>query len=306
MNNLKNLLNLKKKDPSDIVIVEKIVLKDRSIFFELARMLIIIAVASGVVWGISNADNLVKSVETVTPTKNFSAIGIVTEVATTTISIGDAKASDQSGNTTYTFDTSSVKKIETSNYLTLTLSDINPGDKIIVQGVDDGGAVEIRRIISFGGGVIVPTATTTEATTTTATSTATTTDSTASSTDASTTASTTDASSTPSILDNVSNTVSNVVGVVQGAVQNVINTITGSSTATSTDSTASTTVATSTQADSSTTAPVDIQTPTPDATPTPAVVAPDPTPAPAVVTPPANPTPTSDSSGSADSSTSTN
>ena len=268
-----NFLNLKKKDPSDIVYVEKIVLKNRTLSFELFRMLTIIAIASGIVWGISNADNLVKTIETPSPSKNFSAIGIVTEVSTTSITIGDTKASDQSSNTSYTFDTSNVKKIETSNYSQLTLVDILVGDKIIVQGVDNDGSIEIRRIISFGGGITIPTATTTEATTTATL---------LSSPDGSdnggqaTTSTTTNSSSTPSILENVSNTVSNVVGAIGDAAQNVIDTITGSSTATSTDETASTTVSTSTPVVNTTSSSSDTQPPVViPATNTPSAVTPD-------------------------------
>jgi len=252
MNPLKNLLNLKPKDPSDIVYVEKIVLKNRGMFFELSRMLIVIAVASGIVWGVSNADNIIRSTKTPVKVKSFSAVGIVTDVATTTLTIDDANASDGKTTASYTFDVTNVKKIETKDYIPLTLLDISIGDKIIVQGTDSDGTVMIKRIISFSAtsskikiDVATSTATTTlDLATSTATSTATTT------LDVSSSTATTTATST-SIVDTVINT-------VKDAVQNIFDTVTqttfapqnlngqaGTTTVTSTGAVASTTDSTS-------------------------------------------------------------
>jgi hypothetical protein len=236
---MKNLLNLKKKDPSDIVIVEKIVLKDRSPFFELFRMLTIIAVASGVVWGISNADNLLNPPQTadVQP-QNFSVVGTISEIATTTSSIilNNAKGTDDSGNTTYIVDTTNLSDIETNHFVTLSFSDIKVGDNIIAQGVERGSAIQIYKIYSYGA---EPATGILEAATSTDDVVATTTPDVSTSTDATTTSTSTDATSTPSIIDNISNAVSGAAQVIKDATQNIIDTITGTTTGTSTDEVAS-------------------------------------------------------------------
>ena len=278
-----NFLNLKKKDPSDIVYVEKIILKNRSLSVELFRMLTIIAVASGIVWGISNADEFINS--TTTPeakVQNFSVVGTIGEVATTTSSIilNNAKGSDDSGNTTYIVDTSNVNDVETNHFVAISLSDLKAGDNIIAQGVERGSVFQIYKIYSYGTapatGILEADTTDDVATSTDATTTATTTpdiaSTTATTTDdlASSTATTTDGTSTPSLLENIGNTVGGVIDAVKDATQNIVDKITG----TSTDEVPSSTPVTPEvtppavvpQADASTPAPVVppvVDTPTP-------------------------------------------
>ena len=265
-----NFLNLKKKDPSDIVIVEKIVLKNRSMFFELSRMFITIAVASGIVWGISNANeiatttaNFINPSLTTKETKNFSAVGVVSNITDTYLSIDNAKSGDEAGPTSYTFDTSTIKKIESNHYYPLTLSQIQIGDNVIVQGLDKDGNIEIRRVIWYGTstatGILtrngeVPTfATSTVATTTVATTTATTTAtstldvatstvSTSSPQAASTTDSTSstsseqasspqaDATATPSLIDEASKIAGDILEKGKEILQKGIDTLTGNTT----------------------------------------------------------------------------
>ena len=133
--------------------------------------------------------------------KNFSAIGIVSGVSTTTISIQDAKGSD--GKSEYTFDTDSVTKIETKSYVPLTLSDINTGDRVVVQGVEDNGTISIKRIISFS------------ATSSKEKEVATTTPEVATTTDSTSTASTT-ASTSPSLIDTIKDAVTNAINAITG------------------------------------------------------------------------------------------
>ena len=274
-----NFLNLKKKDPSDIVYVEKIILKNRSLSVELFRMLTIIAVASGIVWGISNADEFINS--TTTPeakVQNFSVVGTIGEVATTTSSIilNNAKGSDDSGNTTYIVDTSNVNDVETNHFVAISLSDLKAGDNIIAQGVERGSVFQIYKIYSYGTapatGILEADTTDDVATSTDATTTATTTPDIASTTATTTddVSTTTDSSSTPSLLENIGNTVGGMIDAVKDATQNIVDKITG----TSTDEVPSSTPVTPEvtppavvpQADASTPAPVVppvVDTPTP-------------------------------------------
>ena len=277
---MKNLLDLRKKEQPKVILVEKVVFKKRSFFSETLRVLVAVVIVSVTVWGISKADSVLpgSNVES----KSFSAIGLISDLATTTISINEAKGSDNTGATTYTFDTANLNKIETKDYIPLTLSDMSVGDKIIVQGTIDGSTIVAKRIISFSAtstkqNVPLDTATSTESVSTT---TATTTDEIA----GTSTATTTDASTTPTILENVGNTVGNILDTIKDAAQNVINVITGTTTATSTDPAASSTeeVASSTPPAASSSDPV------------PPVVESTTTPTPPVVTPTPDQTPTSD------------
>ncbi|MEI6478952.1 MAG: hypothetical protein WCO18_01525, partial [bacterium] len=199
---MKNLLNLKKKDPSDIVIVEKIVIKNRSMFFEIFRMLTIIAVASGIVWGISNADILNTNDQTTASGNDLVGIyGVVTGIADNSLSIDDSQGSKYQGIDVYMADLTNLKEVKTNDDVpvTLSVSDLKVGDTIIAKGMIDGSTIKTDTIISFSASTTTPdlTATSTDATTTDATTTATsTTDDTSTTTDSIST--TTDATSTAS------------------------------------------------------------------------------------------------------------
>ena len=78
---MNNLLNLKKKDASETIIVEKIVLKKRSMFFEVFRTLVIITVASGIVWGVSKAGSLIPPAGT--PSKTMYTLDDIYTLVTT-------------------------------------------------------------------------------------------------------------------------------------------------------------------------------------------------------------------------------
>ncbi|MEI8337659.1 MAG: hypothetical protein WCF92_00755 [bacterium] len=223
-----NFLNLKKKDPSDIVYVEKIILKNRTLSFELFRMLTIIAVASGIVWGISNADNIVSNIKgNKEQTRTFSTFAKVLDISATSSTLSVQRIlNDSLESTIYTVDATNAV-VQTNDYQNLTLSDIQVGNKIIVKGILNGDSISAKKILVFPlteeEKIKLATTTLDVATTTldVATSTATTTEELAS-----TTAGTTDSSTAPSILENVGNTISNVVDTIKDAAQNVIDTIT--------------------------------------------------------------------------------
>jgi len=224
---MSNTLDLRPKQEPNIVVVEKVVLKKRTWKSEFFRMLSILVLVSVLGWGISKADSSLTANHA--PIKNFSAIGVVSSIDSSSITINSASGSDNAFTSSYTFDTSAVTKIETSDYHALTLDNIQVGDRIIAQGIrsaSSSNSIEIHRLIDFNASstipeVYVPAASSTPtiiATSTDASSTATDTTPTDASTtgDASTTA-------TSTVLDTVVNTVTN-------AIQNIVNTVTGSST----------------------------------------------------------------------------
>ena len=148
MDKFNNLLNLKKKDPSDIVVVEKIVLKNRNVFFEVFRMLTIMAIASGILWGASNADNLVGDIsnltsqENITPQKSITGIyGTVSLIDNGILYLDDSSGSKYEGVDVFNIDLSTVKRVETNDDTPkqLSISDIKvlvnnfKGNKVVVH-----------------------------------------------------------------------------------------------------------------------------------------------------------------------------
>lgn len=247
MNNIKNFLNLKKRDPSEIVYVEKIVLKKRSLFFEVFRMLTIIAVASGVVWGLSNADII--STSTSTPIVSTPAIsssneiigiyGTVTDIASTTITINDSKGSKYKNIKLFTADLTNLKSVHTNangkeTPVTLSLSDINIGDKITARGILNGNTINTETIIDFSV-TSSKTITTLDVATSTATSTASTqTNLSDLNGQATSSASSTGTSTTPDAS-------STILDAIKGIANDVVGALTGTTTGTSTDQSASST-----------------------------------------------------------------
>ena len=248
---LKNFLDLRKKD---IQIIEKTVFKNRPISGELFRTFAVIILASGIIYGVSNADNISNILSPRQEVRSFSAVGIVFDISTNTISIDQVKSSDGTGGTAYTFDTSNVTKIETKDYAPLTFSDLHIGDNIIVQGTMNGSLIVARRIISFSetsSKILIPEVATSTATTSSSTDELATTTGTSTNNQV-------DASS--SLIDQVSDAVGNIVDKAKDVVQNVIDNITGTSTPTTTST--STEESTSTpQVDASSTPPTSSSTP---------------------------------------------
>jgi hypothetical protein len=169
----------------------------------------------------------------------------------TNLYIDQVKSSDGTGATNYTFNLLDNPKIETEQYIPLSVSDIQLGSKVVAQGKIDGGNITIKRIIYFG--IVVPqevTATTTEEI---ATSTASTTPplEISSSTDITTTESSkTDSGSQTNMVDNIKSVFENVIdSIVENHTGTTSNSDIGTSTlvsssteevSTSTDSTVGT------------------------------------------------------------------
>ena len=254
----KNFLDLRRKPPQQTQIIERIILQKRSWKSDLFLAFSVILVASGIIWGISKADTFIESINR-SQIKNFSATGIVLNIDATNIYLDQAKGSDDQGKSTYTFDLSTVTKVETNQYVTISFSDIKAGDKVVVQGQEDGGNISIKRIISFGlviplverakeevatttepiatttALVVLTSSTTTEASSPTPEVTSAT--STISISSIEETSTTTDISSTTestatttTIMETITDVVGGAIDTVKDAVQTVIDTVTGSST----------------------------------------------------------------------------
>jgi len=230
--------------------------KKKNLAVGILKMVTVMAVIAGFIYGIHGVFRANALFASSSSVQNFSAIGTVNDIDAGSLSI-------TSGDTSYVFDTSSVTEIETKSYEPLTLSDINIGDKVIVQGTSDSGSIAIKRIISFSSVAVLATTTVSTVATTTTMETATSTDVTV---------------STISTGESASSTVSSTT-------EETISTTTDSSmTATSTDAMAtSTTDAASSTLDtsasstdpvtsSSTNSVTPIPTPTPTSTP---IVAPE-------------------------------
>ncbi|MEN9921652.1 MAG: hypothetical protein RLZZ517_630 [Candidatus Parcubacteria bacterium] len=112
---------------------------------EVIRTSVIVLVVLGLTWGIAKAtENELESA-----TNNFSVIGTVSSISDETISLMNARGSDTQTEELYNLSIKYLDRIETKDYTLLIISDINPGDTIIAQGLTDGNKFFIKRIISF-------------------------------------------------------------------------------------------------------------------------------------------------------------
>lgn len=178
-----------------------------------------------------------------------SAVGIVSDIQDTSLTLDQASGSDGDGVTTYVFDATSLQEVEDNYYDPLSSSDIKIGDEVIVQGIKKDGANIAHRIILkverdplFSGGrsIVMPIIGSKdlneEASSTDATSTATSTDleGTSTATTSSDDATTTDATST-----NTTSTSTDLIFSVSGS--SGVDTQFASSTKTTTPSVSTTT-----------------------------------------------------------------
>ncbi len=272
---MSNTLDLRPDNEKEFQIVEKIVIQKRSWFRESFKTFGGIFIVLVMVWGASHADEISTLVNTKQELKSFSAIGTVSDLQGSSLTLSNANGSDGQKGTIYTLDISGVDTIETKDYVPLIISDIKIGDNVVVQGSIDGTTIYPKRIISFTAtssqAVVVDISDLTATTTTTATSTvdvATSTPDIATSTDEQATTTddtaTSTATSTPSVVDTVINTIQNVINTV-------VDVITGGTTTidTTPTSTPDTVIPDSTTTPDTTTAPVtDTPAPIPDASST--------------------------------------
>lgn len=145
---MKNILDLRDKSNERVKVVERIIIKPRSLIAETLKVFFAVFIVYVLVWGVSNADDLFSDGYN-SASSNFSAIGTVGEVKENTLSLTDADGSDSKKGVSYDLNIKYVEKIETSNYVPLIITDIQTGDKVVVQGITDGNKIFIKRIVSF-------------------------------------------------------------------------------------------------------------------------------------------------------------
>jgi len=196
-----------------------------------------------IVWFVSQAQALtVNSNENAraNSVENYSAIGTVSLISTSTgmIDISDGAASDGNTGSDFTFNLAAANNIESVDYTQLSLGDLSLGDKVVVQGLEDNGLVTIKRIIDFtwnGFSATSSIATSTDSISTSTGPTSTSTDSISTTTDSDDNASSTD--NATSLIDNIASSTNDVASTTS---TDSISTSTDS-VATSTDSISTTT-----------------------------------------------------------------
>jgi hypothetical protein len=216
--------------------------KDKNLFkIEFLKTLLIVLVVLISTWGITFALN--NNIEDAT--SNFSVLGTVSDISDSTITLTDARGSDDSGNTEYEINIDYLERVETRDYEPLIITDIKVGDTISGQGLTNGSVFFIKRIISFSSLIIAEelpieelATTTDELTEEDATTTEETidetpaTDSTSSTEEVSTS---TASSSSDSIMDTVNGVISDVVDTVVDTVTDVVGGVIDLITGTTTD-----------------------------------------------------------------------
>jgi hypothetical protein len=206
-------LDLRQKVEPPVKIVYQTVVNKRPWYIDLTKTLLVIVITITVVWGVSKAD-IDQTTTTAPAVTSFSVLGLISDLTDSSFSVNNINISEYAPAASYTFDTSTLQKIETNEYAPLQFSDLKLGDKIIVQGTSENNILSAIRIIDFTSTpASVATTTPLEATST---------DETASST------------ATTSLIDNAIDTV-----------QNIIDVFTSTTTSTSTDET-DTTIASTT------------------------------------------------------------
>lgn len=237
---IRNFLNLQEKQ-DNIVIIEKKILIPRSFRYESLRTLFVIFVVLALTWGVSKAmENEIEQA-----TKNFSVIGVVSELSDSSIMITSAQGSNQSNDTVYRLNIEYLEKIETSEYEPRAITDVYIGNTIIAQGLTDNSKFFIKRIVLVPATplpllqepIIEKLATTTEdiATTTPETSGEPVTDTTEQlptiETEVSTTSTSTEnVNSSDSIIDTITDVVDDVIIGAIDIIENIVDLVTGTST----------------------------------------------------------------------------
>jgi hypothetical protein len=256
-----NLLDLSKKVQPQVKVIYHTITAPRPWYVEITKVLAVIAIVTTIVWGISKADELISQPEEAPAQEIVGVYGTVENISTTTntLSLINTQGTEYTGHSSFIVLLNNLQKVETNEYLPLTLSDIQAGDTIIARGTINEQTIDAESLISFTFRPILATTTLDLATTT-----ATTTDLLATTTeDISSTTSTT----TPGILEQIGDAIGDIV-------DNIIDLFNGTSTPTTTPETSTTTPETSTTTpETSTTTPEVVEEPevTPPATTTPEV-----------------------------------
>jgi hypothetical protein len=142
---MKNILNLRK---GKVKIIETTVYEKPTAKREFSKVLIGILVVSLITLGITKANDFIFENEYENARENFSILGNVVEIVEDTL-ILNSISQDSDENTPYEININKLEYIQASNYNRLLITDVNVGDKIIVQGLTNGKIYFAKRIISF-------------------------------------------------------------------------------------------------------------------------------------------------------------
>jgi hypothetical protein len=150
---MSKLLDLRNKGIEKVKVVERVIFKPRSFKYEMVRMFIVIFTVASIGFGISNADDIPIINQIVSPKEEvkpipFSAVGIISEINEQTLKISPAKSADNTEDSFF-ISLSKLKTIETNTFNELTITDLEVGDKIVVQGATLDGEIFARKIINF-------------------------------------------------------------------------------------------------------------------------------------------------------------
>jgi hypothetical protein len=171
-------LDLRKNVEPRVKVVYKTIIKHRPWYIELTKVPIAVIVVGVIVWGISRADVLVQP-ESVAVVKTFSVSGLISSVAENNFSIGNVRGFDNADMSSLSFGSASLQTIQTSDSLPLQLSNVQVGDRVVVQGTyidSDFIAIRLIDFTSMTTAVVSTDATTATIATMTATVAATSTD----------------------------------------------------------------------------------------------------------------------------------
>jgi hypothetical protein len=118
------------------------------------KQIFMAVVALAIIWFVSQAQALTTNGNPGAQTdsiENYSAIGTVSFISTSTdiIDIANGTASDGNTGSDFAFNLDAANNIESTDYTQLSLGDISSGDKIVVQGIEDNGVITITRVIDF-------------------------------------------------------------------------------------------------------------------------------------------------------------
>ena len=97
---MSHLLNLRPAQKP--VVIEKVIVKKPSFWVESLKMLVIIGIVSGIVYGISKAASVVSPVS---HSQNFSATATVNSISSSTLSLVDIKSADPLSDSSYIYST---------------------------------------------------------------------------------------------------------------------------------------------------------------------------------------------------------
>lgn len=144
-------LDLRKMVQPQVEVIYKTLVKRQPWYLEIAKIFSAVIIVGLVVWGISQADfeGTIFS-ETASPSP-IGIFGTVESLNDSTLSLINAQGSEFTGHTSFTVNLSNLQKVETSDYDSRTLADVQVGDSIIAHGILNVDVIDADSIVTFSG-----------------------------------------------------------------------------------------------------------------------------------------------------------